>query len=164
MRTNITAHFAAEEFACHGTPYPLDLPDAEVGGGLTWGDTRLRPLCEALEVIREASGGLVTVDSGYRTLAYDEKLYTAHVAAAGDDGKVAPASRSQHPKGRAADVKSDRLPPSELYALIMQLIVQGKLPRVGGVGLYPNFVHVDVRPMPASHVALWGGTRPSNLA
>ena len=159
----VTPHFSEEEFACHdGTPYPLTAIDDEVPGGLLWRETRLVPLCETLEIIRDATGGApLHVDSGYRTLAFDEKLYEASRGS----GQVAPASRSQHPKGRAADIVSGAMRPHELFNLVQQLYLDGKLPRLGGVGLYPNFIHVDVRPRGESkHFAIWGGSRLSNVA
>jgi hypothetical protein len=169
----VTAHFDVEEFACRsGDPYPVSEHDADTGDGRTWLETRLRPLCETLEMIRaSAGGGTLTIDSGYRTLAYDDRLYRAHVAAVGDDGDVAPASRSQHPQGRAADITHVRLSPLALFRLILSLYEAGRLPHLGGVGLYPSFVHVDVRPRAGSkggafdgHLAIWGGSRPSNIA
>lgn len=178
MSTPITDHFTVEEFACHdGQVYPVD--NAEDGSGVptdwdlskitesTWRWTRLQPLCETLEVIREAAGGdPMTVDSGFRDEEYDEKLYNAHVAAAGDDGLVAPASRSIHPKGGAADMKHSKLSPIALFSLALKLYEEGKLPYLGGIGLYPTFVHFDVRPRSngGQHLAIWGGHRPSNIA
>jgi hypothetical protein len=168
MSFPITAHFGVEEFACHdGTPYPVNCVDDEDPNGRTWLETRLKPLCDTLEIIRaEAGAYTLTVDSGYRTPAYDERLYekSAH------DGSVAPASRSQHPKGRAADIRHGKLRPIALFSLILELYQCDKLPHLGGLGLYPTFVHVDIRPRPnadgtptGGHLAIWGGQRPSNV-
>jgi hypothetical protein len=156
----VTQHFSVQEFACHdGTPYPVAEFDDE--DGRTWLESRLKPLCETLEVIREAAGYLpLTIDSGYRTLAYDDRLYQASAK----DGTVAPASMSQHPKGRAADITHATMKPVALFSLILKLYEDGKLPMLGGVGLYPSFVHVDVRPRVNNHLAIWGGHRPSNIA
>jgi uncharacterized protein YcbK (DUF882 family) len=168
MSLPVTAHFTIDEFACRdGSPYPVEQRDDEDPDGRTWFESRLVPLCQTLETIREAAGGApMTIDSGYRTLAYDDRLYRKHVAAVGDDGLVASASSSQHPKGRAADVTHATLSPSALFDLILRLYEQGQLPHLGGVGRYPTFVHVDVRPRTntGKHLAIWGGTRPSNVA
>lgn len=170
MATQISDHFTVDEFACHdGTPYPASRPDDEAKG--VWLDTRLGLLVDTLEEVRAAAGDLpLNIDSGYRTPGYDDRLYQAHLAAVGDDGDVAPASRSQHPQGRAADVKHAKLSPSGLFNLILELYADGHLPHLGGLGLYPTFVHVDVRPRPGSdgaandgHLAIWGGTRPRNV-
>src|SRR5690349_14657410 len=95
----VTEHFTIAEFACHdGTPYPIGCVDDEDTQGRTWLQTRLLPLCTMLEKIRsETSGQPIHIDSGYRTPKYDERLYEASAK----DGSVAPASKSQHPKGRA---------------------------------------------------------------
>lgn len=164
--TPVTPHFSVEEFACHdGTPYPPDHVD-----------TCLRPLCDTLEVIREEAGGdSMFVDSGFRTVAYDRRLYDAHIAALKaqgmpDDHMVAEPTSSQHPEGTAADMKHSKLRPLALFNLILRLFAEGKLPQLGGVGLYPTFVHIDVRKRPGSsggasdgHLAIWGGSRPSNI-
>jgi uncharacterized protein YcbK (DUF882 family) len=145
----ITPNFSLAEFACKdGTPYPDK-----------WIDERLLPLCETLEVLRVAVGGPITIDSGYRTLEYDTKLYEASKK----DGTKAPPTSSQHPKGRAADIRC-ALAPHELFNLTLELYQEGKLPHLGGVGLYPSFVHIDVRPRPNNHLAIWGGSRPNNIA
>lgn len=176
MGLPVTQHFDVEEFACHdGQPYPVS--NVEDGSGVptgwvgatdsTWLQTRLVPLCQTLEVVRAAAGGVaMTVDSGYRDEAYDQKIYEAHVASAGDDGLVAPASKSIHPKGGAADMKHSTISPLQLFNLVLSLFEAGRLPYLGGVGLYPSFVHIDVRPRSRGgvHLAIWGGTRPSNVA
>jgi hypothetical protein len=184
VRHLVTPHFAIEEWACRdGTPYPIACIDDEDPQRRAWYATRLLPACELLEVVRDEAnaeanmaddvGGLV-IDSGYRTPKYDELLYERHVVAYGDDGLVAPASRSQHPQGRAVDVRHvgpRALGPLALFNLITGLYERGRLPRLGGVGLYPSFVHVDVRPRPGAtdapssgHLAIWGGRRPTNVA
>lgn len=148
--TLVTPHFSLEEFACHdGTSYPAE-----------WVEERLRPLCEMLEVIREAARKPVLIDSGYRTLAYDQKLYDAD----GGRGNVAKPAGSQHPLGRAADIRVSSLTSTELRTLVVDLYLGGKIPQLGGVGWYPSFVHVDIRPKLGGHVAQWGGTRLSNIA
>lgn len=166
MSLPVTQHFSVDEFACRdGSAYPVELTDA--GDGRTWFEARLVPLCQMLEVIRAAAGGTsIAIDSGYRTLAYDQRLYDTHLAAAGDDGLVAPPSSSEHPRGRAADIRHGSLSASQLFNLIMSLYEAGRLPQLGGIGLYPSFVHVDVRPRSNSgkHLAIWGGARPSNVA
>lgn len=184
-RIQITPRFYADEFDCHdGMAYPLDRPEDGTGlpSGLvilpgsefyTWRYTRLTPLCQTLEVIRaELGGDPMSIDSGYRDEAYDQRIYEAHVAAHGDDGLVAPPSTSIHPKGGAADVKHSRLHAVEVFNCAMELFEEGRLPFLGGIGLYVegNFVHFDVRRRPTGgsygtkgHLAIWGGRRPSNI-
>lgn len=164
MSLPITPHFPLDKFACHdGTPYPPE-----------WIDSRLKPLCDMLEVIRfEAGGESIIIDDGFRTLEYDERLHAKHIAALKaqglpDDHLVAEASSSQHPKGTAADIRHASMSALALFNLILKLFECGKLSQLGGVGLYPNFVHVDIRPRPGAngpttgHLAIWGARRPSN--
>ena len=169
----ITPHFKVEDFACHdGQAYPTGQVDDQDPQGRTWGETRLGPLCELLELIRTAAGDLpIAIDSGYRDVAYDRRLHDAHVAALAarglpDDHLVAEPTSSEHPRGRAADIRHARLLPVALFNLVLKLFAAGKLPNLGGLGLYPTFVHVDVRPRSTAtnHLAIWGGSRPSNVA
>lgn len=161
----VTEHFDSDEMACRdGTPYPLQQVDELDAEGRTWRVTRLEPLFDTLEIIRAAAGaGAITIDSGFRTLAYDQLLYERSKK----DGDVAPATSSQHPKGRAADIVHARLSPKQLHGLIMKLWDSDKLPLLGGLGLYATFVHVDVRLRPPGdpeHLAQWTGGRKSNVA
>lgn len=140
----VTPHFSTDEFACHDTartPYPPE-----------WVELRLRPLCEQLEAIRTIIERPLHVDSGYRTEAYNRSL-------------VGSAPNSQHCQGRAADivVPDGSVTPAELHAVIHGLWEAGTL-RIGGLGRYPTFVHVDIRPMPTGHLAQWSGARMSNHA
>jgi hypothetical protein len=168
--TQLTPRFYLEEFACHdGTPYPVDRPDDEVPGK-DWGETRLGPLLETLEAIREAVGKPVRINSGFRTVEYDTRLWDRSVATGGGHRDKAPPALSQHPKGRAADISVGSLTAAQLRDLIGGLYRAGKLPHLGGLGVYPSFVHVDVRPRPGSkggandgHLAQWGGSRLSNV-
>lgn len=83
-------------------------------------------LAEVLQKIRSHFQQPVTVSSGYRTPGYNKKV----------DG----ASYSQHLYGAAADIQVKGVSPAEVAAFAETL-----LPDSGGIGLYPTFVHVDVR-------------------
>lgn len=128
----------AKEYGFEATPYPPE-----------WEGARLRPLCLVLEEIREACGGRkVTVISGFRPEAYD-----AARIAAGHEG-VSP--KSQHHQGLAADVQVAGVEPAKLRELVLKLHTTGRI-KVGGIGLYPDFVHVDIRQLlqPGARLALW---------
>lgn len=129
----ITQHFSLREFACRdGTQYPG-----------RWIDSRLRPLCKALEVIREQLGGRpITINSGYRTETYNRQIGGAR--------------NSQHVEGRAADFTVQRRSPSKVHDEVLALYNAGEL-RIGGLGAYPRFTHVDVREI--GRLARWGGSR-----
>ena len=79
-----------------------------------------------LETIREAAGGAVTINSGYRS--------PEHNAAVGG------VSTSQHVYGRAADIVVEGASP-----LLVGQIAEYYLDRRGGIGVYQTFTHVDTR-------------------
>lgn len=85
-------------------------------------------LVELLEQVRVHFGAPVTVTSGYRTPAHNQAAPGA-------------SPRSQHLYGRAADIRVAGHAPAQVAAYAETL-----LPGCGGIGVYPGFVHLDVRP------------------
>ena len=83
-------------------------------------------LVEILQKIRNHFGRAVNINSAYRTPAYNRK--------------VGGAIYSQHLYGTAADIRVTGVKPKDVAAYVETLI-----PNRGGIGIYPNFVHVDVR-------------------
>lgn len=88
-------------------------------------------LVEVLQNIRNHFGSHVTINSAYRSLAYNKKV-----------GGV---SNSQHVKGTAADISISGVTPKEIAQYAEYI-----MPNKGGIGLYDSvksgrFVHVDVR-------------------
>ncbi len=82
---------------------------------------------------RNGGSGHVAILSGFRTPATNLRLKGA-------------ARDSWHMYGRAVDIRIDGIPIRELAAFMVRI-------EVGGVGLYPGFVHIDSGP-PRS----WAGT------
>ena len=134
----ITEHFDTSEFIqkTRGS-----IPYAEYP--TEWIEERLRPLCEQLEIIRKALGDMsIRVISGYRSPAYNKA--------------IGGADKSQHMEGRAADIVVPGRQASEVHALILQLSKDKKI-KIGGLGDYSNFVHVDIRP--TKKLVQWSATR-----
>lgn len=129
---DISGHFALAEFASHdGAPYPAK-----------WIVSRLRPLCAVLEELRRRCGGRpIRIVSGYRS--------PAHNAAVGG------AARSQHVEGRAADIAVEGMEPARVYAVALSMARETT--EIGGLGLYREWVHVDIRPRVGGRLALWRG-------
>lgn len=141
-------HFSVGEFDCRdGTPYPPE-----------WVDTRLNVLCSVLDAIRDAWGGPLMVVSGYRSPAFNAALVAA--SAARNGGKSGVAVDSQHVQGTAADVRPLMTSPSrvaQLHDLVKALYARGQISDLGGLGVYPGWIHVDVRSKAGGHLATWDG-------
>lgn len=116
-------NFTLEELSCKdGSPVPIELT------------ANATLLLENLQVLRDHLGEPVRINSGYRSPAYNKKI-----------GGV---KNSQHLQAKAADITVKSKSPRQLKAIIERLIKSGKM-KNGGVGLYPGFVHYDVRNTPA---------------
>ncbi len=139
--TTIDEHFTLEEFACHdGTPYPDE-----------WVASRLKPLCDVLEIIRAKLNYPIHILSGYRTEAHNEALRDADGSGSGV------AKNSQHIQGMAADIAVSNYAPKDVHAAILELDKAGLI-KIGGLGKYQGWVHVDIRERPADgHLAQWNG-------
>jgi len=85
--------------------------------------------------LRHRLGARVTVLSGYRSMSYNRA--------------VGGASRSQHTRNRALDLKFS-CSSDEAFQVATEMREEGFFH--GGIGWYPSFVHVDTR----GHDATWG--------
>lgn len=150
----ITPHFRLREFglpADKATEYGF----AEAPYPAEWVEPRLRPLCLALERLRDACGGrAVAVISGYRPREYDLRRI-----AAGHRG-VSP--NSQHHQGLAADVRVAGLAAPQVYQIALRLHSTSQV-ELGGLGFYASqdFVHVDLRQLlQPGRLRTWDGDAP----
>jgi uncharacterized protein YcbK (DUF882 family) len=132
-RHRLSKHFIVEEFDCHDGTKVMKRDYA----GLEF-------LCKTfLEPLR-AKYGSVTILSGYRTAAHNRK--------------VGGASRSFHVytihdgNDQAADIRCVRGTPRQWHSTLNALR-RTKRGGKGGLGLYNNFVHVDIR----DYAANWRG-------
>lgn len=125
-------HLSWSELACHDadrTPYPEQ-----------WRDSRLPKLAEAFEALRMMVGHPLEVLSAYRTPAHNR-------AANGS-------ATSQHMEGRALDLR-----PPEGWTVERLAGLARQIPAIRGLGVYPTFLHIDVRP--TERLARWMGSRPT---
>lgn len=132
-------HFKADEFRCHdGTPYPEEWPDR-------W--ALLVGLCDD---VRDLAEGPCDIVSGYRTPAYNASLLRAGHH---------PAADSKHMDGQAGDLRPQpafgRDAVLELHGKVLAAYQAGKLPALGGLGLYPDWIHVDTFKAPDRHLRRW---------
>ena len=84
-------------------------------------------LVEVLQMIRNHFGKPVNINSGFRTQRYNDSLPNS--------GKY-----SQHLYGKAVDIRVTGVKPKKVAEYVETLI-----PNTGGIGIYSNFVHIDVR-------------------
>lgn len=86
-----------------------------------------KELVDVLEDVRKHFNSPVTINSGYRTVAYNSKISGA-------------SPKSQHTLGKAADIVVRNQTPERVYAYLTT-----KYTDKFGIGIYDSFVHVDVR-------------------
>ena len=121
----LTANFSLSEFACKdGRQVPAEYLD------------NVKTLAANLQALRDAVGEPIHINSSYRPPDYNKKI----------GGE----KNSQHLTASAADITIKSKSPKQVKGLIERLIKAGKM-KNGGIGLYPGFVHYDIR----SAVARW---------
>lgn len=128
-------HLSWSELACKDalrTPYPAE-----------WRGDRAVALAREFESIRTAIGAPIRIGSAYRTPEHNRA--------------IGGAKDSQHVQGRALDL----YPPTgwtiaRFYAAI-RAIAGDERSAIGGLGLYPTFVHIDIRPLVNNRLVAWRG-------
>jgi len=114
----LTKNFSLEEFECKcGCKMPAFVKE------------NVKELAENLQVLRDVVGRIDL------TNAYRCKEHNADVGGS---------TNSQHIKGKAADIKSNTLSPSEIASIVEDLMKNEKF-KTGGIGIYNTFTHVDIR-------------------
>ncbi len=117
--TQLTENFSLDEFKCRdGSSVPDEYMD------------NVKLLAANLQVLRDHIGEAIHINSAYRSPEYNEKI----------GGKPA----SKHMIAQAADITCKSKTPKQLHTIIEKLITERKM-KQGGLGLYPGFVHYDVR-------------------
>jgi uncharacterized protein YcbK (DUF882 family) len=115
----ITNNFSLEEFKCKDGG---DIPNSAL--------SNIVELARNLEILRSSINKPIAITSGYRSPKYNAKI-----------GGV---KNSQHVKGTASDIQIKGMTPKEVALVIEGLIESGKM-KQGGIGVYPNFTHYDIR-------------------
>jgi uncharacterized protein YcbK (DUF882 family) len=115
----LTKNFSLEEFKCKDGS---DIPNNVLSS--------IKELAKNLQVLRDTINKTISITSGYRSPKYNAKI-----------GGV---KNSQHTKGTASDIQIKGMTPKEVALVIEGLIESGKM-KQGGIGVYPNFTHYDIR-------------------
>ena len=116
----LTKNFNRQEFDCKdGTKVPDEFLQ------------NVQEVANNLQILRDYLKVPVRVTgSGYRTKSHNKK--------------VGGAKFSQHLTASGADINADGYTQKELAKEIEKLITKGKM-KEGGIGIYTNFVHYDIR-------------------
>lgn len=124
----LRGNFSIDEFQSKdGAPMPKSV------------EKNIVALMAQLEIIREALGNKpITITSGYRS--------PEHNKAVGGE------PNSYHMKGMAADFQVKGVSPKRVYELLNEMMDSGAITQ-GGLGIYPRWVHYDIR----NKRARWAG-------
>lgn len=120
----MTRNFNIEEFNCNGNIKGCDckMPDEVYNNVLE--------LAENLQIVRDMLDEPIKINSGWRCENYNRQI-----------GGV---SKSQHIKGKAADITIKNLTPDQVANAIDKL-QNGDFIKKGGLGRYNTFTHIDIR-------------------
>ena len=117
----LTANFSKSEFNCNcGCVMPVNVLE------------NVKNLANQLQVLRNYVGQSIKINSGYRCEKWNA------------NPRVGGTKTSQHILGKAADVVVTGLRPDDVAHLLEQLNNSGDI-KIGGLGRYNNFTHVDIR-------------------
>jgi len=120
----MTKNFNIDEFKCKGNlkGCKCEMPEDVY--------KNIQELAENLQIIRDELQEPIKVNSAWRCENYNRKI-----------GGV---SKSQHVKGKAADIVVKNLTPDEV-ANALDNLQQGGFIKSGGLGRYDTFTHIDIR-------------------
>jgi hypothetical protein len=135
MPARVSPHITWKELGCKdGTPYPAKWTDRAI------------VLAAEFERIRVECGGLpITIGSAYRTPSHNKAI----------GGAV----QSQHLQGRALDLYPPAGMTVERFYAVIRTIAGHADSEIRGLGRYPTFVHIDIRPIAHSKLVVWRGSR-----
>lgn len=130
-----SAHLSWAELGCKdGTLYPQE-----------WWATRALVLAKAFEAVRAAVGKPIVIGSAYRTPAYNRR--------------IGGATHSQHCQGRALDLYPPKGWTLQAFYAAIRTVALSHTSGIHGLGRYPTFVHLDIRPRADGMVTVWSGRR-----
>ena len=115
----LTKNFSLSEFDCKdGSEIPSQLLP------------NVLELAESLQELRNLLNSPIRINSAYRSLEHN--------------ASIGGTNSSQHLFAKAADIVVKGKTPAQVATMIKLLILQGKM-KQGGIGVYDNFTHYDIR-------------------
>ena len=115
----LTKNFSLSEFDCKdGSEIPSQLLP------------NVLELAESLQELRDFVGVPIKINSAYRSLEHN--------------ASIGGTNSSQHLFAKAADIVIKGKTPAQVATMIKLLILEGKM-KQGGIGVYDNFTHYDIR-------------------
>lgn len=115
----LTKNFSLHEFDCNcGCEMPDDVKK------------NVKELAENLQNLRDKINKPVKITNSYRCVSHNKK--------------VGGAKKSQHLKGKAADIQVVKISPDDIADIVIDMMDEGIF-SIGGVGRYNTFTHVDIR-------------------
>ena len=120
----MTKNFKIDEFKCKGNlrGCNCEMPDDVY--------KNIQELAENLQIIRDELQEPIKINSAYRCENHNRR--------------IGGTSKSQHVKGKAADIVVKNLTPDEV-ANALDNLQQGGFIKSGGLGRYDTFTHIDIR-------------------
>lgn len=115
----LTANFHIREFKCRDGS---EVPSKYL--------CNVQQVASQLQILRDHLKETININSAYRTESYNKKV----------GGKP----KSQHLTASAADITIKSKSPKQLAFIVEKLITEKKL-TIGGLGIYPGFIHLDIR-------------------
>ena len=125
-REMLSPHFAKDECSCR------------CGCGLCNATPRLLMMAEKI-----------------RDLLRQPMIVTSVCRCREHNAKVGGSPQSKHLLGRAMDFHCERLSPLAVYNAIAKAWYDGRLPELGGVGVYDWGVHIDIAKAPDGPLRRW---------
>lgn len=117
----LTKNFNLSEFNCkdfRASPVPEKFYD------------NVQKLANELQKLRDKLGEPVFIISGYRTIDHNRK--------------IGGAAKSYHLIAKAADIATRTKTPRQLADIIEAMILNKEI-KIGGLGVYPSWIHLDIR-------------------
>lgn len=90
-----------------------------------------------------------------RSILQTPMIVTSGTRCVSHNARVGGSPTSKHLQGLAMDFYCRTLSPTAIYNAIIKAWHDGRLPELGGVGLYDWGVHIDIAKAPDGHLRTW---------